>query len=276
MSKIVLSAFADEASKNLDGQIEALKRNGLEYIDVRVTDGKNVFDLSVDEAKDIYARLKKGGISVNCLGSPVGKVNLDVEFDAYRKRFNALLDTAEIMNTDKIRVFAFYEHNGNLPLITQYMTALCEDAKARGVKLYLENEARVYGENADEVNTLLSAVPLLNDLYDPANYVLGGQDLDVAMDLLLKKRKTEFLHIKDATYSGAIVACGEGEGRVREAVSHCTGSDLYMTIEPHLFQSKSYKEFDGKELINKRVFNNEGEAFDYAVTAVRKTLEGIL
>ena len=42
-----LSAFADESSNSFAGQIDALKRNGLSFLEIRNLDGKNVTDLTV-------------------------------------------------------------------------------------------------------------------------------------------------------------------------------------------------------------------------------------
>jgi gamma-glutamylcysteine synthetase len=47
---IRLAAFADEADKMVEGQIAALKRNGVEYIELRGLDGKNIAQISEEEA----------------------------------------------------------------------------------------------------------------------------------------------------------------------------------------------------------------------------------
>ena len=49
-----LCAFADEASANLDGQIEALKRNGIGLIEIRGVDGENIKDISYNKIKEIH------------------------------------------------------------------------------------------------------------------------------------------------------------------------------------------------------------------------------
>ena len=42
MIKIKLCAFSDEANNSLDGQIAALKRNNIPYMEMRNVNGKNV------------------------------------------------------------------------------------------------------------------------------------------------------------------------------------------------------------------------------------------
>ena len=80
---IRLSAFSDEAAKDLDGQIEALKRNGIPYTELRSVGGKNVRELSVKEACECEKRLSDNGIKVWAVGSPLGKVDIDIDFVAY-------------------------------------------------------------------------------------------------------------------------------------------------------------------------------------------------
>ena len=40
-------AFADEASGQIDGQIAAMRRNGLQGLEIRGVDGQNISDISI-------------------------------------------------------------------------------------------------------------------------------------------------------------------------------------------------------------------------------------
>ena len=71
---IRLSAFADEASADLAEQIRVLREERIQYIELRGLDGKNVSDLTEEEAKRYKEMLDKGGIVVWSIGSPLGKV----------------------------------------------------------------------------------------------------------------------------------------------------------------------------------------------------------
>ena len=48
-----LCAFADEASVDLQGQIEALKRNKISLLEIRGVDGQNIKEISYDKIKEI-------------------------------------------------------------------------------------------------------------------------------------------------------------------------------------------------------------------------------
>ena len=50
MASIILSAFADEYSKNIDIQLQMLRENGIGYIEPRFIGSKNIADLTPCEA----------------------------------------------------------------------------------------------------------------------------------------------------------------------------------------------------------------------------------
>ena len=76
MEKFKLCAFADEADKMISGQIAALQGNSMNLIELRGIDGKNVADITADEAKELKKRLDGEGITVWSIGSPIGKIKL--------------------------------------------------------------------------------------------------------------------------------------------------------------------------------------------------------
>ena len=71
-----LAAFADEADRTLRGQISAMKDNGIELLEIRTVDGKNIAELTAAEAKTIRKELDGAGIAVWSVGSPMGKIGM--------------------------------------------------------------------------------------------------------------------------------------------------------------------------------------------------------
>ena len=55
-------AFADEASPFIDGQIIALKENGLDGLEIRNVDNVNVSDISDAKAKEVRKKLDDAGL----------------------------------------------------------------------------------------------------------------------------------------------------------------------------------------------------------------------
>ena len=66
---IKLSAFADEASSSLEGQIKALNENNIPYLEVRGINGKSVAGFTAEEAKEYQKQLSDNGITVLGLSS---------------------------------------------------------------------------------------------------------------------------------------------------------------------------------------------------------------
>jgi hypothetical protein len=48
-----LSAFADESSDLFSGQVDALKRNGLQYLEIRNIAGRNITAHTLAEAREL-------------------------------------------------------------------------------------------------------------------------------------------------------------------------------------------------------------------------------
>ena len=65
MAKFILSAFADEYAPEIDRQIEGLKANGIEYMEIRGVDGKNISSLTEEEMYAVKAKLDAAGIKVS-------------------------------------------------------------------------------------------------------------------------------------------------------------------------------------------------------------------
>ena len=126
---IKLCAFADEADGSLQGQIEALKRNGIEYLELRSVNGKNVKDVTEAEAAEYAELLKANGIKVFSIGSPIGKVSIQVDIDAYVEEITHVFKLANIFGTDKIRMFSFFNAYDKREKVISNLTKMAEKAK---------------------------------------------------------------------------------------------------------------------------------------------------
>ena len=97
VSKIKLCAFADEADPMLDGQIDAMKANGISLLEIRGVDKKNISAVTVEEAKIIKSKLSDNGISVWSLGSPAGKIKINDDFAKETETFKRMLEVGAIL-----------------------------------------------------------------------------------------------------------------------------------------------------------------------------------
>ena len=68
-----LYAFADEAGKMMDLQIAAMKRNGLQGLEIRNVEGTNVSRISLEKAKQVRQKLDFVGTGHGRAGIHQGK-----------------------------------------------------------------------------------------------------------------------------------------------------------------------------------------------------------
>lgn len=267
---IRLSAFSDEAGSELSCQIAALKRNGITLTELRSVNGKNVKDLSLDEAREISRELRENGIGLSALGSPMGKVSIDVELEEYLKDVKHMCELAVIFGTDRIRMFSFFKAYEKKEKVFEYLRAMVKLAQSYGVTLYHENEKKIYGDISERVLELRDNVEGLGFIYDFANYLQVDDLPEENMEALYPI--TDYFHIKDVVYAtGELVPAGFGDGKI-DALIRRLDKDTIFTVEPHLKIFDGYAEIDGEEMKHRFHFTSSGEAFDMACDAIKKLI----
>ena len=153
---------------------------------------------------------------------------------------------------------------------------MVEISAGSGVALCHENEKGIYGDNALRCLEILTEVPELHGVFDPANFVQCGQDTLEAWKML--GSRIHYMHIKDAlSGDGSVVPAGRGDGHVKEILTaYLAGGGADLTVEPHLAV------FDGLKGLERKgdrsivggtyVYRSNGEAFDAACAALRALL----
>ena len=269
---IRLCAFADEADKMVDGQIAALKKNGLELIELRGLDGTNVSKLTEDEAKAYAKRFADAGIKVWSIGSPLGKVKITEDFSEYSKLVRHVCRLAKIFGTDKIRMFSFKEAYESVDKVMENLRGMVAIAKEEGVELYHENEKAIYGDTCERVLEIMDKVDGLKFVYDPANFLEVGENADVTLNAL--HAKTDYFHIKDViSETKTLVPAGCGDGKISELIARIDpADDKVLTVEPHLKVFDGFADIDDTQMKNKYHFASNEEAFDAAIGAIKGVL----
>jgi len=275
-----IAAFADESSPILSGQIDALKRNGFDYLEVRNINGKNVSDLTLAEAKEIAARLGDQGLSIKSLGSPIGKIPVDGDYAAHLDLYKHTLDLAGTFGADKIRLFSFYIPKGVDPsscrdTVLRRMEDFVTLAKPHAVTPCHENEKGIYGDIASRCLDIHENVPGLAAVFDPANFIQCGQDTLEGWAML--ESYVNYMHIKDALPNGSVVPPGDGIGNVPLLLEKfaAQGGSL-LSLEPHLSDFVGLKalEREGEaSIVGTLTFESNEAAFDHAAKALKKIIE---
>lgn len=274
-----LAAFADESDVDLLKQVDALKRNNFSFLEVRYVGEKYFTKLTKEEAKEVTKVLADNGLAIKSLGSPIGKIQIDGDFDAHMEMYKHTLELGNIMGAEKIRLFSFFMPENEDPanyknLVLDRMGLIAQTALEFGITPCHENEKGIYGAVASRCLEIHQAVPELKAVFDPANFVQCGQDTLQAWEML--HPYVSYMHIKDSLLDGTVVLPGKGDGNVPQIVKKYVdqGGRLF-TLEPHLstFVGLSALEQEGnKSLVGHMTFASPEEAFDCAAQNLVKIL----
>lgn len=230
-------AFADEASPQLSGQIQALLENSLDGMEIRNVDGENVSALSPEKARIIRRRMDDAGLAVWSIGSPLGKADITDDFYKQTEMLKRMLEIADILGAAHLRLFSFYtpetDRDAWRDVVLERLGTFTEIARGSGVMLCHENEKGIFGDTAARCAELHRALPALHAVFDPANFVQCREDAAAAWRLL--RPYVRYLHIKDALPDGSVVPAGCGAGHIPEILAgYAARGGAAVTLEPHL------------------------------------------
>lgn len=262
MSKIKFSAFADEVSSDFKKQVQFLVSQNIPAIEIRFVNKKNIMDLTKTELKEVKRILDQNGIQVSAIGSPIGKVTLDLPFEDHLNKFKHAIELANYFGTSFIRVFSYYAPKGKLiddyrDVVIDRMARKAELLSDTGVVMVHENESHIYGHSAYNCVDIMTSVnsPNLKLAYDPANFVWGDNIINnVEVCWPIMKPYVAHIHIKDWKLGSTDIGSmpGHGDGQIRELIRELKKDDYsgYLTMEPHLRVGGQFGGDTGPELFS--------------------------
>ena len=280
MDKFILSGFADEICDSFEEQLAYLNKLAIPCVEVRGVDGKNVSSLTEEEAYAAKQKLDAAGITVSAIGSPIGKIGIDDDFDAHIKVFRNTLKVAGILGTKRIRIFSFYIPSGEdykayKTPVMERLRALLAIADEEGYILCHENEKGIYGDSPEGCLDIMKEFGgCIRCVFDHANFINGGfEPFPYAYEML--KDYIDYMHIKDAKPDG-IYPAGMGDGRIKETLELIKSQPKFtgiLSIEPHLTVFTGLKDLESKE---KSIVVNKYASKPEAFTAAADAIKGIL
>lgn len=257
-----LSGFADEIDPDPDVQFRTLNDLGIRNVELRSAWGINVLDLDDEQIESVRAKLRRYGISVSAVGSPIGKIGVTDDFDQHLARFDRTLWVADRLESRLIRLFSFFLPDGSDPSdhrdeVLRRMAALVDRSVGHDVLLCHENERKIYGDVPARCLDLVESIgsERFRLVWDPANFVQCG--VRPYSDGFAQLRPhLEYLQIKDAIAgTGEVVPAGKGAGEIAETLhalrEHGWGmsaAPAYVSMEPHLASAGAAGGFSGVEL----------------------------
>lgn len=274
MSIFKLCAFADEADSTMTGQIKALHENDIDLLEIRGVDDKNITELTLSEMKELRTRLDGEGIKIWSIGSPIGKIEMEDDFEKHLEVFRHTLELANIAGAERMRIFSFFMKAEDAPKykneVIDRLGRFLDIAKGSGVLLCHENEKDIYGDIPERCVDIHKALPELPAIFDPANFVQCGCDTLKAWEMLAPY--INYMHMKDACENKLVVPAGKGKGNIPELLpKYAKLGGGVITLEPHLYEFlglSALEREEAKSVIGKS-YETRREAFDAGVDALK-------
>lgn len=252
--------FSDEISLDFEEAVRVCVAEGLHAIQIRQVGvrGRNVVDLPDDELWPMVRIVRRYGVQVAGIGSPVGKCGLDdTSYRAHAYVFERALRVAEIFDTQLVRIFAFYppqQARGAvhpepfaeaMPRIVERLHGLADCAQRAGITLGLENEYTTLVGTCRDVRHIIDAVdsPALTICWDVASGWYIGEPVIPDGYEHVRGRVCD-IHVRDArahpadvTRHGEVCLVGDGAIDWTSILTRLSreGYRGPWTLEPHLF-----------------------------------------
>jgi sugar phosphate isomerase/epimerase len=252
-ANLTLCLITDEVSPALDAGLAFARAEGIERVDLRVIDGRNVLELTRGELAAAARRVRDAGLSVSCIctpllkWSPPGKVSrakgdqfgFDLGDRAPAAVYAQAFEAAQVLGARNLRVFSYLAYDGFvIDDLFGPIDELLALAEKFDMKVHVENEGVCNIAGFVELEGLVTAYrhPRLRALPDIANACRGTRPPSGA-DLARLLPFADILHLKDYTNrTRRFVALGEGDVPVADllrAALPAHEGPLTLTIETH-------------------------------------------
>lgn len=187
-----LAAISDDLDSDFAGAARIAVESGLEGLGVRNVGGRNVSELSLDEARAIRRTADEHGLAVAAVTSPFGR-DLHLEDDDRQQveLLDRVIASADVLGTPLVRVFAPWlrgkdplpewwarpDLDAVLPRLAERLAGYARRAERAGVTLMVELEGASFVGRVAEARSVLDAVgsPALALCWDVCNGWWSGE-----------------------------------------------------------------------------------------------------
>ena len=248
-----LTGFADEASQDLETQIEVTKSLGWNAIESRNIWDTNIHDLSEEDFEKACEMLSEARIYINCFGSAICNWARDVDDDwnITLGQIKRAIPRMKKLGTKLVRIMSFKRYeNGDQKAQKRFrlLREVNDLFTSEGLLPVHENCMNYGGLSWKHTLEMIDNVPGLRLVYDTGNPVYNkdwSKDSDVWQDswefYQNVKEHISYIHVKDGLnplpgQKEVYTYPGEGVGFTWEIMKDLkeSGYDGGISIEPHM------------------------------------------
>lgn len=171
-----ISFINDEYSNNLTDALTFARKNQLKYIELRNIDGRNIADLTANEALNYSTQISNAGILVSSLTSsflywPERTKEFKImgqQVDSEEEYFNKLMDLADIFGAQYLNIYSYTNTNIDIDELGQQLDKYSQMALERGIVLLLNIDKNCNISNINKAHQLFenynfsNIYPLIN------------------------------------------------------------------------------------------------------------------
>ncbi len=221
MQRFRLGAITDEFSSDVSVAAEAMRDLGMKGAELRVAGGKNIMDLTNDELAQTVDILRRNGLEVISIASPILKCRLpdapEIDSRFQQDIFNSkhtfedqpglterAFEIAKLTDAKIVRVFSYWrvvEPEAVFERVVDALQDLADKAAKHDLIIGLENEHACNIATAQESARVLAAIDHdnLKIVWDPANAYASGENPFPFGYRLLDVTRIGHVHAKDCT-----------------------------------------------------------------------------
>ena len=258
-ANIQFSGFADEASPDLNKQIQATKELGWCHISARGINGKNIHDLSESEFQSAVELLEENQIQIAEIGSMIGSwaKTIHSDFKLTLEEIDRCIPKMQQLHVPIVRVMSYAQQPWGEDQFEQERFRRLREVQARfsdaGLTVAHENCMNWGGFSSKHTLRLLEEVPGMKLIFDTGNPTFqkdrsrpnadGTFPWQDSLEVFETLREHIIhIHIKDCTHPKAegeepdYMMPGEGLSRVPEIMTRLVETNYQgvVAIEPHV------------------------------------------
>jgi L-ribulose-5-phosphate 3-epimerase len=219
-SPFKIAVITDEISQDFAHACEvAAQQFGMQWIEIRSLWNKNVVNLDSQEVTEVQKLLRKNGLRVTDIASPLFKVdwpgapkstfspkhdqfNADFTYEQQGEVLDRSIALAKALSTDRVRCFDFWRLDDPTPYrgaMNETLQNAAEKIGKSGLVLILENEFACNTATGAEAAKVLKGVPSRSFMinWDPGNAAMLGETPYPDAYNLLPKDRIGHCHCKD-------------------------------------------------------------------------------
>jgi sugar phosphate isomerase/epimerase len=251
-----LTGFADEASRDIDKQIQATKEIGWSNISARMVGNANIHDVPEDEFNRIADRLDEAGVKVPEFGSLLGSWGKKIgsDFNVTIGEIDRIIPRMKRLGSGIVRIMSYAQEPwGQDQQEKERIRRLREIVKRfadENIIAAHENCMNWGGFSASHTLQLIEEIPDLKLIFDTGNPIFQKDRSknepypwqDPFEFWKTVRDHVVHIHVKDCQFPVSddvepdYTMPGEGKAKVREilADAQAIGYTGYIAIEPHV------------------------------------------